>query len=148
MRYHNLMVIGLMLSTLGATIAFGANATIIAIACSVVALVLFVTTVISQKALNKASSAAIKRQYDAFVSALNRAQESFGRDLQGADEATVKAVADKLIEAGRHMGSNPSWSNTRRIITTSDVVQWYANGQAAADAALALIDEYKKSRQA
>lgn len=147
MRYHNLMVAGLMLSGLGALVAFNFNATLIAIPCSVVALGLFVTALISQNRLNKASSAAIRRQYDAFTSALSTAQEAYGRDLQGADAATVKAIADKLIEAGRHKGSNPAWTSTRRIITTADVVQWYKDGETAANEALALIEAFKKSRK-
>jgi hypothetical protein len=148
MRYYNLKVLALLISFFVGTVAIAAHFYLIAISSGVVGVVLLISVISVQGEIARANSAFIKKSYDAFEASLRTAQASAARDLQGADEATVNAVTAKLVEAGKYMGSNPVWRTSRRIITSSDIAGWYDEGKKVADAALALIEAYKKSRQA
>ncbi len=148
MRYYNLRVLALMISFLVTIVAMAAQIDLVAIISGVVGVILLVSVISVQGQIARANSAFLKKSYDAFDASLRTAQASAARDLQGADEATVNAVTAKLVEAGKYMGSNPAWRTSRRIITASDIACWYDEGKKVADEALALIEAYKKSRQA
>lgn len=61
-----------------------------------------------------------------------------------ADESYVRAAIQHLMEAGRHLGSNPDWRNTRRIIGVGDIKRWYDEGFASVAAAKKMVDDYCK----
>lgn len=147
MRYYNLKVLGLIIAFVVFIGALAAHLHAVAVPAGIVGALLFVSVLSAQGAINRANSAMIKTHYDAFIEALTAAQTAAARDLQGADSATVEAVTAKLMEAGQYRGSNPAWRNTRRIITATDIANWYDEGKVAAEAASALISAYKNSRQ-
>ncbi|MDZ4832861.1 MAG: hypothetical protein SGJ27_03580 [Candidatus Melainabacteria bacterium] len=147
MRNYNLKLSAMAVTSIVAVLALANHAMLLAVTSGVIAVCLLVNLVFAQREIGKSNSDAISQHYDAFVKALNAAQTSAVRKLQGADDATVNAVVAKLIEAGTYMGSNPDWRNTRRIVGAGDILEWYADGKAAAEAALALVDSYAKTRQ-
>lgn len=147
MRYYNLKLLGLLISSVVFIIGLAASATAVSIPAGIVAAVLFIAVLAAQPAIGRSNAALIKTHYDAYEAALKGAQTAAATDLQGADPATVKAVTDKLIAAGKYMGSNPAWSNSRTIITARDLANWYIAGKRVAEEASALIAAYKQSRQ-
>ena len=147
MRYYNLKLIGLLISFVVFTIGLATSVNAVAIPAGIVAAVLFISVVAAQGAIGRANAAYIKVHYDAYAAALKAAQTAAATDLQGADPATVAAVTNKLIEAGKYMGSNPAWRNSRTIITASDLGRWYIEGKRVSEEASALIASYKNSRQ-
>ena len=65
-----------------------------------------------------------------------------------SDQNLVEAVADRLMDAASHMGSNPAWRSAHRITTAADIVTWYEAGKGKADEAKAMIERYVAERKA
>ncbi len=104
---------------------------------------LFVHLLMAQNKQTKQDNGVINDKYKAFVTALNETHTLAIRKLGSATDAELAPILAKLVEAGAHMGSNPAWRNTQRIITSGDVMRWYDDGKALADEARAMIDNFQ-----
>lgn len=104
---------------------------------------LFVHLLLSQNKQSKVDNGVINDKYKAFVAALNETHTLAIRKLGSATDAELAPILEKLVAAGSHMGSNPSWRNTQRIVTAGDVMRWYDEGKALADEARAMIDKFQ-----
>lgn len=141
MSYNN-KLLALIVCMVAAFCALIAKYEIVALVLAVPVVGLFINLQFAQRQINKDNSAAINAKYAEFKKALTDTHVLAIRKLSSADDSVTQPIVAKLIEAGSHVGSNPSWRSTQRIITASDIIAWYDAGLALVNEARGMIDSY------
>ncbi|MFA6559876.1 MAG: hypothetical protein WCT03_25840 [Candidatus Obscuribacterales bacterium] len=145
---YNLTLIGFALSFVVAVVGMQAelNAVFLGLA-TVCATGCFISLLFQQRGTAAVDRSNIDEQWSAMVQSIKAAHMLAMKEMATcSDPKVVEAVADQLMSAASHMGSNPAWRNVHRITTAADIVSWYETGKGKADEAKAMIERYVAGR--
>lgn len=139
---YNAKLLLLIASAIVFVVGFATSTTVATVAGAVGFVGMFLFTFQHMKQIEAADRAVIEARYAELKSSLATTQALAVSKLGTADQALVTSVNEKLADAASHLASNPAWRNTRRIITSGDVIAWYEAGIAKVGEARKMIDGF------
>lgn len=144
---YNVKLLALIASAIVFVVGFATSTTAVTVIGAVGFVGMFFFTFRHMKQIEAADRAVIEARYAELKSSLATTQALAISKLGTADAMLVASVNEKLADAASHLSSNPAWSNTRRIITSADVIAWYEAGIAKVGEAKKMIDDFAGASQ-
>lgn len=139
---YNAKLLALIAAAIVFVVGYATSSTAIAAVGGVGFVAMFFFTFRHMKQIEAANRAVIEARFQELKSSLANTQALAVSKLSTADAALVARVNEKLTDAATHLGSNPAWRNTHRIVSGGDVIAWYETGIAKVGEAKKMIDDF------